>query len=54
MQIERDISKFLILGLYAAILVDILTHGKEFSQVVSSVGGIIKTTYQAAAGQTIR
>ena len=54
MQIERDISKFLILGLYAAILVDILTHGKEFAQVTQAVGGIIKTTYQAAAGQTIR
>ncbi len=54
MQLERDISKFLILGLYAAILVDILTHGREFSQVIGSLGGIIKTTYQAAAGQQIR
>ncbi len=53
MQVERDISKFLILGLYAAILVDILAHGREFSTVVGSVGSIIKTTYQAAAGQKI-
>jgi len=54
MTIERDISKFLILGLYAAILVDVLTHGTEFAKVLGSIGAIIKTTYQAAAGQTIR
>lgn len=54
MNVERDISKFLILGLYAAILVDILTHGDAFAVVVKAFGGIIKTTYQAAAGQTIR
>lgn len=53
MQVERDISKFLILGLYAAILVDILAHGTEFTKVVGAFGGIIKTTYQAAAGQKI-
>lgn len=50
---ERDISKFLILGLYAAILVDILTHGTEFAAVIGSIGGIVKTTYQAASGQRI-
>jgi hypothetical protein len=54
MQVERDVSKFLILGLYAAILVDILTHGTEFAKVTNALGSIIKTTYQAAAGQTIR
>ena len=53
MNAERDISKFLILGLYAAILVDVLTHGTQFAQVLGAAGNIISTTYQAAAGQKI-
>lgn len=52
-QLERDISKFLTLAIYGAVIASILTRGDAAVLIGQVFGDIIKSAFRAAAGQQI-
>lgn len=54
MTIERDINKFLIIAIGAAVVADIITHGQAAVAVGNVVFGFITNVLRIASGQTAK
>lgn len=52
-QLERDVTKFLILALYGAIVANLLSNGQVTVQLMTLFRGIIGDAFRVAAGQRL-
>lgn len=52
-EIERDISKFLILALYGAIIANVLTNGRVAVQIGGLFVDVIRAGFNAAGGRRV-
>lgn len=51
--LERDVSKFVILSLYAAIIANVFTHGAIAVQLGRLVLDVFRTGLNAAGGRKV-